>query len=145
MQAKRIQVNEQNIGAGASVIVFLVVPDDPREQVNFHNIWVGVTMEPQDTDANAQLTWVLYVQRAGFAAPLFTDGNLNAETFNGTIIACGVGSCSNQSPFNLLPTQIKSSRNLQAGDSLQLQLVVTGITAGLASSRVMLCAHTVRS
>ena len=145
MQAKRIQVNEQNIAAGASVIVFLVVPDDPREQVNFHNIWIGVTMEPQNADANAQLTWVLYHQRAGVAAPLFTDGTVNTETFNATVIACGVGSASNQSPFNLPATQIKTSRNLQAGDSLQLQLVATGVTAGLVSARVMLCAHTVRA
>ena len=145
MKAKRIQVNEQNVGAGAAVIVFLVVPDDPREQVNFHNIWAGVTAEPQNADANAQYTWVLYVVPSGVAAPLFTDGIINNETFNGTIIACGVASASNQSPFNMTPLQIKTSRNLQAGDSLQLQLVTTGITAGLSSNRVMLCAHTTRA
>ena len=144
MQAKRIQVNESNNGAGASTIVFLVIPTDPREEVNFHNIWIGVTGEPQDADANAQYTWVLYALPRNSPTPLFTDVNVNGEAENAKIIACGVGSGANQSPFNLPPTQIKTSRTLQAGDSLQLQLVTTGITAGLSSNRVMLCAHTTR-
>ena len=144
MQAKRIQVNESNNGVGASTIVFILTPSTPREEINYHNIWIGVTGEPQDTDANAQYTWVLYTVPAGGATPLFTDVNLNNETQNAVIIACGVGSGSNQSPFNLPPTQIKTSRTLQAGTSMQLQLVTTGITAGLSSNRVMLCAHTTR-
>ena len=144
MQAKRIQVNESNNGAGAATTVFIVTPTDPREEINFHNIWIGVTGEPQDTDANAQYTWVLYTVPRDMPTPLFTDSFVNAENRNADIIACGVGSGSNQTPFSLVPTQIKTSRTLQAGSSLQLQLVTTGITAGLSSNRVMLCAHTTR-
>ncbi len=145
MQAKRIQVNESNVGAGGVVDVFLQPPADPREEINYHNIWVGVTGEPQDAAANAQYTWVLYVIRAGITVtPIFTDAQINNETFNPAIIACGVGSGSNETPFNVIPTQIKTSRTLNPGDSLGLQLITTGITAGLSSNRVMLCAHTVR-
>ncbi len=145
MQAKRIQVEESNDGVGGNTTVFLSVPTSPREEINFHNIWVGVTAEPQDAGVNAQYTWVLFTQPASATTtPVFTDVQIDNETFNGQIIACGVGSASNESPFNPPPVQIKTSRTLQAGDSLALQLVTTGITSGLSSNRVMLCAHTTR-
>ena len=146
MQAKRIQVQEGNGGAGTSVSVILDVPTEPREQVNFHNIWIGVSAEPQNADVNAQYTWVLYIIRdPAVGIVTFTDSVLNLETLNAEIIACGVGSGSNQSPFNMVPTQIKTSRNINAGGRLILQLVTTGITAGNSSNRVMLCAHTTRA
>ncbi len=144
MQAKRIQVSESNDGAGAQTTVNLLSPTDPREEINFHNIWIGVTGEPQDTDANAQYTWVLFLIQAGATTPTWTDVVINGEAQNSRIIACGVGSGSNQSPFNLPPTQMKTSRTIQAGDALSLSLHTSGITAGLSSNRVMLCAHTTR-
>jgi len=144
MQAKRQLVSESNVGAGAATQVTLTTPTDPREEINFHNIWGSVSVEPQDADANAQGTWVLYISRIGQVFVTFTDANINNEASNAIIIACGVWSASNQSPYNSGPIHPKSSRTLQAGDSLALQNVVTGITAGLASNRVMLCSHTTR-
>jgi len=145
MQSKRIQVNETNDGVGQATNVTLDVPDTPRESVNFHNIWVGVSVEPQDTDANAQGTWVLlYLIDPTSPVPAFTDSALNLETSNFIIVACGVWSASNQTPFNMPPVQIKTSRTLPAGGRLILSNTVTGITAGLASNRVMLCAHVTR-
>ena len=144
MQAKRIQVNESNDGVGGHTTVSLQAPLEPREDVNFHNIWVGVTIEPQDTDANCQGTWVLYKEDISVRPEqAFTDATLNLEVENQNIIACGVFSASNQSPFNY-STQIKTSRNTGAGGRIILSSTITGITAGLASNRVMLCAHTVR-
>ena len=146
MQSKRIQVNETNDGVGAATNVVLDVPTDPRESANFHNIWVGVSVEPQDAAANAQGTWILlYLTDPTVAVPAGTDAAVNLETANYQIIACGVWSASNETPFNLPPTQIKTSRTLPAGGRLVLTNTVTGITAGLASNRVMLCAHVVRS
>ncbi len=144
MQAKRIQVLEGNSPAGGSTTVLLAVPTDPREEVNFHNIWGSVTVEPQDTDANCQGTWVLYILRANSTAVSATDANINNEIFNSVIIACGVFSASNQSPFTSEPIHPSTSRTLMPGDSLALVSTVTGLTAGLASNRVMLCAHTTR-
>ena len=145
MQAKRIQVGEGNDGAAGRTSVILDVPTEPREEVNFHNIWIGVSVEPQNADANAQGTWVLEVIRdPGSPIPVYTDTFLNTEDRNALIVACGVWSASNQSPFNLTPTQIKTSRNIEAGGRLLLTSTVTGITAGTASNRVMLCAHVVR-
>ena len=146
MQAKRIQVNEANTGAGGQVNVILEVPAEPREQVNFHNIWIGVSCESQDAMVNAQGTWVLYVlPDLTTAIPAWSDGTINLENANALIIACGVWSASNESPFNLSPTQIKSSRNVNSGGRLILTSHSAGVTAGLVSNRVMLCAHTVRA
>ena len=144
MQAKRIQIQESNDGVGGFTITLLAVPDEPREEVNFHNIWGSVSVEPQDTDANCQGTWVLYILPKGTIDVIFTDVNLDAEDSNYRIIACSAFSASNQSPYNSGLIHPETSRTLNAGDRLQLQSVITGITAGLASNRVMLCAHTTR-
>ena len=87
MQAKRIQVNETNVGVGGTVNVGLPVLTTPREEVNFHNIWGSVSVEPQDTDANCQGTWVLYVSREDAPNVIWTDGTVNAETSNAIVIA----------------------------------------------------------
>ena len=144
MQAKKIDVNESNNGAGANTSAKLSVPDSPREEVNFHNIWGSVSVEPQDADANAQGTWVLYVLKKNVTDISFVDLTIDNEEYNAYIIACGVWSASNQTPYNSGPIHPETSRTLGPGDILQLQSTVTGITAGLASNRVMLCAHTTR-
>jgi len=113
------------------------------EEVNFHNIWGSVSAEPENTDANAQGTWVLFIKRQNFATPTWVDSVTNLETNNAIIVACGVWSASNQTPFNH-EIQVKTSRNLSPGDSLVLSSNSTGVSAGNVSNRVMLCAHTVR-
>ena len=145
MQAKRIVVAESNDTAGLQTAAILSVPLEPREEVNFHNIWLGLTVEPQDAAANCQGTWVLYVE-PDTTAPLFsfTDSIVNLENRNNQIVACGVFSASNESPFTMVPVQIKTSRNLEAGSRLIMSSTITGITAGAASNRVMLCAHVTR-
>ncbi len=143
-QAKRIQVNEVNTGVGGNTSVQLIVPTDPREEVNFHNIWGSVSVEPQNADANCQGTWVLYILRENQVNIGYTDAVVNGELFSAVIIACGVYSASNQSPYNSGPIHPSTSRNLMPGDALILQSITTGVTAGLCSNRVMLCAHTTR-
>ena len=143
MQAKRIQVNESNDGVGAGTRAAITVPLEPREQVNMHNIWFSVSAEPQDAAANSQGTWVLFTAESTESIPVFTDANVQLENSNNNIIACGVYSASNETPYNF-SGHIKTSRNINPGGSLVIELVTTGITAGLSSNRVMLCAHTVR-
>ncbi len=142
-QAKRIRLSETNDGVGGQTDARLLVPTDPREEVNFHNIWASVSIEPEATDANAQGTWLLIILRENATLPVFTDVVVDGEAHNAIIIACGVWSCSNQSPFNL-SIHPSTSRTLQAGDSLVIVSTVTGITAGNASNRVMICAHITR-
>ncbi len=142
-QAKRIQVNESNDGAGGTTDVDLIVPTDPREEVNFHNIWGSVTVEPETAGANAQGTWALMILRENATGAALIDTRVNGETDNAIIIACGVWGASNETPFNI-SIHPETSRTLQPGDRLRLTSVVTGITADLASNRVMLCAHVTR-
>ena len=144
MQAKRIQVNEGNDGVSGSTDVILETPTDPREEINFHNIWGSVSVEPEVTDANCQGTWALFLLRDPNVMPVLIDVTVNNETYNAKIIACGVFSASNQSPYNSGPIHPETSRTLQPGDKLVLTSVITGITTGTASNRVMLCAHTTR-
>ncbi len=143
MQAKRIAVFESNDGAGGNTNAFLVAPTDIREEINFHNIWCSVSIEPQDAGVNAQGTWALFLLRENATLPTLTDVVINGESNNAVLIACGVWSASNETPFNLT-IHPETSRTLQAGDALAITSVVTGITAGLASNRVMICAHTTR-
>ncbi len=144
MQAKRIQVGiSPSTGIGGSGFVGLTVPTDPREQVNFHNMWYSFSCEPKDADANSQGNWVLYIVPAGGVFINWPDSTINNEVDNVRIIACGVWGASNQTPFNN-GGQINTSRNLNPGDSLALSVTVTGTTAGQVSIKTMLCAHTVR-
>ncbi len=144
MQAKRIVLNESNDTVGLGTSSIITVPTTPREEVNFHNIHWTVSVEPEGTDVNAQGTWVLFVLKENTSQPTFIDTTVVTEDWNSFIVAIGVFSCSNQSPFNLQPQTIKTSRTLQAGDSLILQSTITGITSGAASNRTMLSAHTTR-
>jgi len=143
MQAKRIVVAENNDGAGGQTAAELTTPTDPREETNFHNIWGSVAIEPETAGANCQGTWVLMLVRENAVTPSMIDVIVNNQTNNAVIIACGVFSASNESPYT---TSIhpETSRTLQAGDKLSLISVITGITAGNASNRVMLCAHVTR-
>ena len=113
---KRIQVQEGNFGAGGQIATGLATPTDPREEMNFHNIWGSVSVEPQDAGANCQGTWLLVLLRENATLITFTDVVVNGEAHNAIIIACGVFSASNESPFNSGPIHPETSRTLQPGD-----------------------------
>ena len=144
LQAKRIQVLEGNLLVTQTVTVILEVPTSPREEINFHNIWGSMTAEPDSTDANAQGNWGLYIIPDGGSVKDLGDASINNEVDNPRIIACGTFSCSNQSPYTIDSIHPLTSRTLQAGDKLALGVSITGLTAGIVSTRVMLCAHTTR-
>ena len=145
MQAKRIQIKTETGNlAGGSTVVLLAVPTTPRESVNFHNIWGSLTVEPTTAGANASGQWVLFVQPVGVAVVAHLEADINLEEKNPRIIACGVFAASNQTPFNM-SINPKTSRNLNAGDRLILQITLEQITSGQATHRLMLCAHVVRA
>ena len=143
MQAKRIQLGVGSPGAGVALIVRLDPPSEPRGEINYHNIWASACMEPLVADANAQGSWVLFTVRDAGIVPTFTDALINAETNNAQIIACGVWCASNQAPVNIMINP-KTSRTLNADDSLVLEIFVSGVTTGDVLSRLMLCAHVTR-
>ena len=143
MQAKRINTNVQSGGAATQLVTELINPATPREELNFHNIWLSACQEPVDADANAQGSWVLFLRKAGQAIPIFSDAIIDSELHNNNIIALGVWCASNQTPWHL-STQIKTSRNLGPLDALDFVVHVQGITAGLSLGRQIISAHVVR-
>ncbi len=144
MQAKRIQYKTDDNALDGAVNVLLTTPLEPREEINFHNIWVSCGATPTTAGANASGVWVLFHRFVQTTAPIFTETALTNEQFNMQIIACGLWEASNEKPWTLIPVQIKTSRNIGPGASLQLQMVVLNVTAGLVRTDVMLCAHTTR-
>ena len=102
-------------------------------KVNCSNIWWDFTVEPENADANAQGVWVLYAintDAIDFTTPIWNTGNLADQSLAGVVIAWGVWSCSNQSPFNLHPQTTKTTRNLRREGRLGLSVRSFGITAG---------------
>ncbi len=145
MQAKRIKINTNDaMIVGSFNGVSLDVPSIPREEVNFHNIWASFTAEPENADANAQGTWVLYIVKVGGSEIGFNDATINGEVNNFFIIACGVWAASNEMPYTSPPIHPSTSRTLNPGDRLALSVTVTGLTAGQVTSKANLCAHTTR-
>jgi len=111
-----------------------------RRMVNYHNIWFGFTCEPINADANASGQWVLWL-KANTNDPdtTWSTANFLTDDFTMQVIACGVWSASNQSPYTF-SSQLKSSRNLVANQELVLTVHPEGISAGQISIDTSLCA-----
>ncbi len=144
-QAKRIQAafNVSMVANTENVSAVLEVPTVPREEVNFHNIWGSVALEPENADANALGNWVLYIVKEGGQVIDWTFTTINAENNNWFIIACGVWAASNQTPFTK-EVHPSTSRTLNPGDKIVMSATVTSLTAGQVTGHAMLCAHTTR-
>ena len=111
-----------------------------RRLTNYHNIWFGCTVEPVNADANTSGQWILWL-KANTNDPdtTWSLANILTDNFTMQIIACGLYSASNQTPFNF-SSQLKSSRNLVANQELVLTVHFEGVSAGQVSCDTMLCA-----
>ena len=145
MQAKRIRVTEESGGAvGSSTRADLAIPTEPREMANVHNIWLGISATPTTAGSNAEGVWSLFTIPDPLTPPILTAALLDGELHNRRIIACGVWHASNEMPFNMPPTQVKTSRNMNAGDRMILESTISVISSGTVSQSISLCAHVVR-
>ncbi len=145
MQAKRMQELSNTLdGVTPQRSVFFTVPTDVREEANFHNIWISFGLEPTTAGANANGIWVLWKKQNITAAdPVWSTANINAETFNNMVIACGAWVASNETPYNFM-TQLKTSRNLMPNETLVLSINQQGLTAGASQITALICAHVTR-
>ncbi len=111
-----------------------------RRLTNYHNIWWGISIEPEVADSNANGLWVLWL-KANTNDPDtdWTLANIQTDNFTMQIIACGVWAASNQSPYNF-SSQLKSSRNLVANQELVLTVHIFGVTSGNVRNLKTLCA-----
>jgi len=132
-EPRRINVANEDDNVGGQSSARFGPSTEVRRQVNYHNIWWTIGLEPENADANAQGFWILWIKKDATASdPAFTTANLNAETFNQRIIALGQWSATNQSPFNM-SSHLNSSRNLLPGEELVITVRSEGITAGQVS------------
>ena len=141
-QAKRIAHVTNSSGVGIQINLQFGPDATERLQINYHNLWWSFICEPEAADANANGKWALILKKDVTAAtPDIGDANIQNETFNQLIIACGVWAASNQTPY-VFTEQLKSSRTLLAGEVLVLAVRLDGVTAGNVRTRLMMCSHT---
>jgi len=110
--------------------------------VNVHGLFCEFAIEPENADANANGTWVLWcLPDPVSAVPAIGVGTLEAEGSNPYIWACGVWAASNQTPYckSIRPM---TSRNCQNGARIVLSLFNQGVSAGLVRQVVGLCYFT---
>ncbi len=142
-EPKRIDKQSADVGVGGVVNARFGPGTGTilRRLVNYHNIWGGFTAEPQNADANCNGSWILWMKRdTNTTDPVFTEAEINSGDINMVIIACGLFVASNETPYMHPPIHLNSSRNLVANQEMVLTVRIGGVTAGLVSVDVILCA-----
>ncbi len=92
----------------------------------------GFGAEPQDADANANGTWVLWcIPDAVSAVPSSAIATLELEGSNPYIWAMGVWTASNQTPYTFPDATFGTTRNCPNGGRLVLSIRMEGVSAGL--------------
>ena len=114
------------------------------QTVNLHGFRMEWILEPEDADANANGTWAVWVLPGGVIQNTdlpSTFGEFGNEDFAPYLWGIGVWACSNQTPttINFAPA---STRNIQTGGRVVLQLFVNGLSAGLIRHRGVLTGFT---
>ena len=106
---------------------------DESASVNVHGLRVCGSIEPENTDANANGFWVVYCLPSNIISESTqlaeTFGDLNAENLNPYIWGVGCWTASNQAPyhFEFAP---RTSRTCQKDARIVCSIVKTGISAG---------------
>ncbi len=111
------------------------------DKVNCSNMWYSVSLEPENADANANGTWVLYATIARDDGYTWNDTLMNDEPEATALIAAGVWAATNQTPFNITGTAGRVSRNIRRDCRLGLQVYTKGISAGNVSARMFLACN----
>ena len=130
-QRRRLKADTAQIGVGGTVPIELVL--DESDAVNFHGMHYCFSIEPENTDANANGFWVLWCLPAGLVDTLDLPNNfaeLNDETFLPYVWGVGCWTASNQAPFHY-DFSPSTSRNCQRGARILGRVTTIGISAGL--------------
>ena len=128
---RRIEVSTSAPGVSSN---FIDVDFLDGTVVNIHGYRAIVSIEPQDGGANANgfiAVWVLpggVIQNADLPTTIGTLGN---EDFSPYMWGVTVWNASNETPYHWEFTP-KTSRNIQRGGRIVLEVGITGLSAGLA-------------
>ena len=129
---RRTEVSTGNPGAGSTS--FIDVDFDKGQVVNVHGYRAMVSIEPENADANANGMIAIYVLPGGViqnADLPNTIGKFGDEDIAPYLWGIKPWTASNQTPFNweFAP---KSTRNIQSGGRIVLDVFIDGLSAGLA-------------
>jgi len=119
---------------GASSVSFIDVDFVDDTVVNVHGYIAMVSIEPENADANANGFMAVYVlpggviQNSDLPASAGAFGN---EDFAPYLWGIVPWTASNQTPYNW-KFDPKSTRNIQRGGRIVLDIFIQGISAGLA-------------
>jgi len=141
MDKRRTEVAQGSPGISNS---FIDIAFDKGQAVNIHGFRAMVAIEPENADANANGCIGVYVLPGGLVQD--TDlpqgfGQFGDEDHAPYLWGYVPWAASNQTPFHweFAP---KTSRNMQSGGRIVLDLRIEGISAGLCRQLTMLTCFT---
>ena len=141
MDKRRIEVAT---GVQGIANAFIDMEFDHGTAVNIHGLRVDVKMEPQDADANANGIIGVYVLPGGVIANSdlpTTYGSFGDEDTAPYLWGIGPWMASNQTPdhWSFYP---KTSRTMQRGGRIVVNLRMEGISAGLLRQNTVITCFT---
>jgi len=138
---RRIEVATGTSAIGNS---FIDIAFDKGQVVNVHGLRVEVQLEPENQDANANGIWAVYALPGGVIQnsdlPV-TLGNFGNEDTAPYLWGIGVWAASNQKPDRILFAP-STTRNIQAGGRIVLDLRIEGLTAGIVRQNTVITCFT---
>ena len=131
-------------GTSGVANLFVDIDFDKGQAVNIHGLRVEFITEPEDADANANGSWALWVLPGGVItnSDLPTSfGEFGNEDFAPYLWGMGVWASANQTPSHTLFAP-SSTRNMQSGGRLVLEIGVNGVSGGLVRQRTIITCFT---
>ncbi len=138
---RRIEIGTGTTGIGNS---FVDIEFDKGQVVNVHGFRMEILLEPQDADANANGVYGVYVLPGGVIQNSDLPVTLGTYADEGTapyLWGIGVWAASNQTPKHI-EFAPKTTRNVQAGGRIVVDLRVEGITAGILRQTTLITCFT---
>ena len=130
--------------SAVGAVNFIDMDFDKGQAVNIHGLRVEFIIEPEDADANANGNWAVWVLPGGVIQNTdlpASGGAFGDEAFAPYLWGTGVFAASNQTPEKILFNPA-STRNMQAGGRIVLEILMTGVSAGLVRQRTMITCFT---
>jgi len=127
---RRTESATGTFGVGSS---FIDLDFDKGSVVNWHGMTVSIALEPENADANSNgyvAVWVLpggVIQNTDLPDGVGQVGN---QDFAPYLWGVEMFACSNQTPYHWL-FRPKTSRNIQEGGRVVVQIRNNGISAGV--------------
>jgi len=121
------------VASGAQGIgsAFIDMDFDKGQAVNIHGFRAEFITEPEDADANSNGSWAVWVLPGGVIQNSdlpATFGAFGDEDFAPYLWGYGLWASSNQTPVLTLFAP-KSTRNMQTGGRVVLQIFIAGLSA----------------